>query len=826
MRREILPNGIEVVVQENKFSRLASLQCWVRVGSLNEKPHQRGMAHMIEHMLFKGTRSQKVGEISTSIEGVGGEINAFTSFDKTVYYLSTPGEHITSSIRVLGDAVADSIFDREEVEREKLVVLEEIRRSHDNPGFIVGRPIFERFFEGSEAARPIIGSEESVASFSRDDLFEFYRHWYQGSQMSVVCVGDFDEDTVLREIRREFGNIPGDLPLRPLPTVTSTPFNGPEIVIQKGDYQQPRIEMAFSGPGQDEVDALHIDLIAFILGCGESSRLVRWLRDQEQLVSSIGAHYFTLKGAGVFEISATTTEGKVVDSIAGILEVLAHLKSEMPINDEELARARSALTLDRIHQYETVSGVAQGLGNSLFSKFKLSFDEFYKFLVDTATSEKVMESLHQRIDLDQVVISCLLPKESSISEADIRKACNFGQINKSLGRSSVVKTRAGDPGSVEVRQILPGVKLVYQQNPRSELLNCCAVTEGGQRGESQENLGLFNAMSGMLSFGPSTMDYNDFLSQVEGQGAVFEGFSGKDSLGLKFQCLPGDLKSLSAIWRETLQQPAFRPEHWHIIKDEIEESIRATKDSPGSIAMRRLMELRYGLHPYGAPVYGESRTIKGLDEGSLLRSFQEWRSTGPWVVSAISPLPIEAIESEVEAAFASVVGPTPSRQFASIDVQFPQNKIVFEEMAREQVHTVLGYEGLSWEDPRRPALDVASTVLGGAGGRLFLKLRDHQSLAYSVSPILTYGCLPGIFGAYIACSPEKSDLALDMLRREVEGLGKESLTVDELDRAKNGIIGGQLMELQRAESLRLMVSELQVVFGVFRVRTNLTRLLF
>jgi len=178
MLHRTLDNGLEVAVKENHFSKMVTIQCWVGAGSLHESSSEYGMAHCLEHMLFKGTERHGVGEISAKVEACGGDMNAYTTFDHTVYYLNLSSQYAEQGIDLLSDAVLHSSFDADELMKEKEVILEEIRRGLDNPANIIGRKIFETIYSGSPAARPIIGFPETVEKFTRDDLLAFYKTWY------------------------------------------------------------------------------------------------------------------------------------------------------------------------------------------------------------------------------------------------------------------------------------------------------------------------------------------------------------------------------------------------------------------------------------------------------------------------------------------------------------------------------------------------------------------------------------------------------------------------------------------------------------------------
>ena len=193
MLRKISQNGTTILAHRNAAAPAVAIQVWVGVGSADEQAGEFGLAHFHEHMLFKGTERRGVGQIAAEIEAAGGEINAFTSFDQTVYHVLMSSRHFERGHDVLADAIQSSIFDEDELTREKQVVLEEIQRADDSPGHVVGRLLFATLYENHPYRRPILGTAATVSDFSREGVVNFYRRHYNASNVTLVAVGDRGE---------------------------------------------------------------------------------------------------------------------------------------------------------------------------------------------------------------------------------------------------------------------------------------------------------------------------------------------------------------------------------------------------------------------------------------------------------------------------------------------------------------------------------------------------------------------------------------------------------------------------------------------------------
>jgi len=823
--REILPNGIELLLAEDHFSRSVAIQCWVRVGSLDETHEERGMSHYLEHMLFKGTARRAVGEIASTVEACGGNINAYTTFDRTVFYLTLASKHLDTGIDLLADAVFHSSFDEVEFEREREVILEEIKRSLDDPGSKVGRKIFETIYGKAGMGRPIIGDADSVRSFSRDMLAGFHRRWYTPENMSVVIVGDIDLAEARELVLKTFG---GEVKRTPPPrrnaeaVIGQQPRNTePRVVLLRGDYKQPRLEIAFRVPGLEAFDTAPLDLAAFAAGSGDLSRFSWRLRDERQVLTAASCSvYSPLQQDGIFEASVFVGEDGYLDAASAVCHELAKLCEEDPVTEMELARARANLRADRIYRDETVEGQAKSLGYSLMTSHKQAFDEVYWTHICSATSQTVRESCRAWLNPQEMVIVGLVPESSEITEEQVLKACleGFAKAPRQTVAPGLVSSGTGrklqNSDKALVTDIKPGLKLVYKYNPQGRLFSLVAASEGGLRGESPQEAGLYCSMTALLAKASQDYSYEEMLGVVENLGASLDGFSGKDSFGMQFHCLTEHVDVLLDLFASALAHPVFPADQWTSTQREILEAIKAKDDSPGGVCIRNLQEQMFGDHPYSRPTYGTKETVSAYTAEFLQRRFVELRDQGPWVISCVGSLDPEAMVEKLSAVFKAWKPTSTPRKFAS-DQQLSRGKPSKRriEKDREQSHLAIGFPGINWADSDRASLDVLVNILGGHGGRLFRKLRDRDSLAYSVSPIVSYGKHPGAIGSYIACAPAKVDQAVASLKREMLSMTQSPPSPEETDRSKNYIVGSHEMDLQRSDA-QAMTMALMELYGL------------
>lgn len=820
--RDRLSNGLECVIQSRSGANVVSIQCIVWAGSLDERKYERGVAHFLEHMLFKGTEKRGVGEIASLVEGAGGDINAYTTFDKTVFYLTLPAARAELGFDILSDAIFHSSFDNEEFLREREVILEEIKRGNDDPGAQMGRKIFSTIYEGSEAGRPVIGFSEEVKNFSRDTLVNFWKRWYTPANMSLVVVGNISEDLANAHAEKFFGSekckLPQDEQWGPgrHRTIRRVRHEGVRAVVITGDFEQTRMDVAIGAPTIDSPDCPLMDVSSYVLGGSDVSRLQRRLKEKEGIVNAIGASAYTPVFEGIFEVSAALEPANFNSAAFSIARELAAIVGPEPPTRQEVERARAASRIGKIHREETVDGVARALVSGLSTPMKDKFEEIYDRLLNECDIEELPHAMHRDWDLDSALIVVLCDKKHAPQEDLLVQQFQRGlSAGRSAGVIKAKETKSKLGVSIHRFDVGSGVPVIYRHIDGAKMFSVAAATEGGLRGEDIANAGTFHAVATLLGLATKSKPYDAFSGRLEDLGAVLGGFSGKDSVGFEMHCTEDQVEEMIPSLAEAMLQPMFPSEQWDSYCRETLESLKLQQDSPSWICMRRLHQEVYGKHPYALPITGIERSVKEFTAQKLQKLFEEWRDGGPWVFAIAGGAPIDQVQKWMSREFANLTPKKIKRKFSAALSEDLRVLGVPEKPRRqqEQAHLALGGPGPKWGDPLRTAIDILTNIMGGHGGRLFSSLREKESLAYSVSPLHSQGALGGLIGAYIATSLDKTDQALDGLARELRKISTEGPTDEEISRAKAYILGSHEIGLQRTSS-QSMTMALMELYGV------------
>jgi zinc protease len=406
-----LDNGLRVLLLEDHRSPIVSFQMWYRVGSRNEQRGHTGIAHFLEHLMFKGTPRVGPKEFARLVEQNGGQNNAFTTQDVTSYYENIAADRINLVIDLEADRMQNLLLDPREIDSERQVVIEERRtRTEDDPGGFLGEEVGSLAFKAHPYGQPIIGWMEDIRRLTAEEIRAFYRTYYVPNNALLVAVGDFDAPAVLEQIRAKFGPIPRGAAPPPMAAVEPAQ-NGERRVVVKKDAELPIVYLGYHVPNQQSPDAPALEVLSTILSGGRASRLYRDLVYQRQLALEAGGDfsYFTLDPS-LFWFWATPMPGQTPETMEK--ELLGHMErlAREPVTEEELTRARNQTEAGFVFQEDSVHRRA-----ALLARFELigGYALMDRFLdtIRAVTAADVMRVAGKYFSDDRKNIGVLLPKK-------------------------------------------------------------------------------------------------------------------------------------------------------------------------------------------------------------------------------------------------------------------------------------------------------------------------------------------------------------------------------------------------------------------------------
>lgn len=402
--RHVLSNGMTVIVEEHRASEVVAVQLWVKVGARDEAPSELGLAHYLEHMVFKGTPTRAPGFADREVERVGGRINAGTSLDYTYYHAVLPADRVDQGIAMLADIGTNATLDGSLIDQEKNVVLEEMRLGEDNPQRLLAMKLHATSFAGHPYGRLVIGRRELITALTRETLAAFYRRHYVPDAFTLVVVGAVEPEQVLTATRRAFGTVRrrgGDR--LPPPSPSSRPLR--EEVPKPGAHAH--LGLAWVGPRLDHAETPVVDLLAAILGQGRSSRLTQALRERLSLVNTVNASFVAMEVAGLVTITAQVEPRNLARAESEVIREIRRIR-DGGVTEAEVRRA--VTTADSRHEFsiETAEGRARVLGHAA-TVWRLEAEVAYLNRLHAVTPQEISVAARRYLDPERYARVALVP---------------------------------------------------------------------------------------------------------------------------------------------------------------------------------------------------------------------------------------------------------------------------------------------------------------------------------------------------------------------------------------------------------------------------------
>jgi zinc protease len=806
-----LKNGMNVLLIESKKSPVLSIQMWVRTGSADERKGEEGISHFIEHLVFKGSRSYGVGEIASSVEASGGELNAYTSFDQTVFYVTISKEFESVGLKVISEMMGFPTFDPKEIDNEREVVIEEIKRTNDSPHRQASRQLFSTLYKKHPYGIPVIGYPENIRKVTKKQILDYYHARYNPKNMTLIVAGDLTQKELKPKIQKMFGEFHKQK-LRVVKRAQEKPIAKPQFAVSQAPFEETMVHLTWPTPKAAHKDIAALEVLALILGQGDSSRLNENLRIRNHLVNYAGSSLFASKDPGFFAISMSLNAKDVQKALAEVCVELEKILKEPP-TAAELAKAVTNLASEQFYFLETVDGLARKYGNyeDLF-RDPHYFEKFMK-QVQALKPQDILKVARTYLTPKNLTICAMSPSEAQEIEtkAKLWQKTYKGHFEKAVkakvaptkvhkSKGPTFRIKPGKVGEAELIKMPNGASLIIRPSLETPVVSMRCANLGGSRMENTATQGATELLSRTWLAGAGPYSELELGQKVDDMAASLSAFGGRNTVGLSMTCLSPFLEKMTDLFFLSLQEPKF--ESGAITREikAMEEQFKMRKDNPAQICMLEFMKSMFGDHPYGRDPIGDEKSLSRLSGASAKGLWSSCVSPHKLVIVASGAFEKSEIKDMVESRLKKWKGAP--KDFPQFPLKYPfQNQRVYTESKKEQSHVVFGFPGLSLRDPQRYTLQVIQAILAGQGGRLFLELRDKASLAYSVSPMRMEGIEGGYFGAYIGCSPEKAKTAIDMLQIEFEKLVKKEVGAEELARAQRYLIGKHDIDLQKNSNI-------------------------
>lgn len=771
-----LENGMQVLLKELPGAPIISLQVWVRCGSIHEDELLgAGLSHLLEHMLFNGTEKRGARQVSEEVQAAGAYINAFTSFDRTVYWIETPPSGLAQCVDILGDMVFHSTLPEEEFRKELDVIRREMTMGDDSPSSLVSKLLFRTAFLQHPCRHPIIGHRQVFDGLHHRQLLDFYHRQYVPNNIFLVAAGPFDTEELLEEIQKHFGSAP-QAPLRPVVLPREPPQEGHRIHHQAGSTQHSQLRLAWHGPSATHPDTARLDLVSSILGSGRSSRLFDRLREKQGLVHSIGAYVHAMNDSGLFVIGAETDPGKRLATEAAVEEEISEFITRGP-QPEELEKAIKSALSESLRSLTTTRGQASDIGSSWLLTGTAEFTGQYLRQLQSVTIEDLRAAAARYLPPSRKTTVSVNPRE--VEQAELRSH---------RAAAAALKTE---------RITLPnGLTLLVRADPSLPLVTAHCAFRSGLLAEPPGKAGVTRLASELFTKDSRARSAAEVASAIESVGGSIGSFSGFNSAGVTADAMTPDWKLAIELIAGAVHEPLFLESTLAREREVLLADIRSEKDRPLTEALKILRESLFPNHPYRFPLNGTAESVQGLTSADC-RALQESSLTAAnGVIAIYGDIDPRAVRDEVQSRFGHL--PSGQRAFRNSPPAplITQPARIVATSGKEQAVVVIGFPGCSLSCDDALVLELIADGCSDMSSRLFVRVREELGAAYSVGASRMHGFSGGTFFLYASTSPHQIGAVEEALNQEIQRLATEGFPEAELAPIKRSWHGSHLNRLQ------------------------------
>ncbi len=786
----VLKNGLTVLTSRKPDYDVVSVRVLVRAGSIYEGKYMKsGLSHYLEHVLSGGTtRSFTEAQAKERLERMGGSTNASTSYDSTSYYINTSADRWKDALDLLLSYVSENSFDPREVSREKSVIQQEIKMGENNPASELWRLFVRTAYQIHPVKNPVIGDENVFIRMDRDALQNYYMERYQPENIVVAVAGNIAPADVLQfvaEKTKDFTACVCEPPSVPAePQQISPRWQEKEVLITR----MTQAMIGFPSVSLNNEDLYALDLLAALLGDGETCRLHCRLKDQENKVLSVSASNWTPAfTGGQFIVSLALPPEQWPGVLDEVKEEIDLFKKDL-VPEPELEKAKKATIAAHVFGKETVSSIASSLASSYLATGDPYFDDAYIEKTRKVTPEQIRTAARQYLLMDRVNIAVIKPAAAVDESARPAEAC----------------APAHENSLPELKQLPNGLKVLLKKDASLPMVTIHLYGQGGLGWEDQAKPGISAFTSSLLSAGTIKRSKLQILQSIEDVGGNLETGSDNNTYHVSIKVLKEDLDMALDILSDIVQNSQFPEEEIAKKRQDTLLAIQRLDENWHSEIVRIFKKNYFDKSPYQNDRLGTSESVQSFTRKDLLDFYHRMVNPGLAMLAVYGDIDPQAVLTTLEGRLANWKGlevkpPQPPEETNRLT----SDKVIEKKNEKTSAALFVGTNGPALGSVKRPALDVLDAVLSGAGnpgGRIFEALRGNDNLVYVVGASPFYAKRAGFFGVMTQTTLGNLDkvqrIVLDHLRR----LKDEPVPAEELEKAKNGIVTAQKLRMESLDS--------------------------
>ncbi|MFZ4483394.1 MAG: M16 family metallopeptidase [Chthoniobacterales bacterium] len=791
-RVRTLANGFAVLVEPDHSAPVASVQVWVQSGSIHEDSWMGGgLSHLLEHMIFKGTEKRGPNEIARTVQEAGGYINAYTSFDRTVYWIDVPSDGTATAIELLADATLNSTLPEAELAKEQEVIRREFAMGFDDPNRMSTEVMLSTAFSHSPYRHPIIGHLEIFNRLTRDDLVAYYRGRYLPDNMFLVIVGDVDPERIFALAEESFGRA-ARRAMPPLFIPREPAQLGRREAHEEFETELSRCSLVWHIPPLTHPDTAALDVLATVLGAGRSTPLHLELRERQNLVHHISAYSYMAGEMGLFGIDFLCEPDKRPEAEHATMDIVTRYRENAP-TEAEVTKARKSILADQLNNLATARGRAADIGGSWLLARNPDLGSDYLAQIGRVGAADLQRVAAQYLTTGGATVTSLNPRGSLATHSKT--------------------TTGGTARQVEKFTLPNGLRVLVCPDNKLPLVHAVAVFRGGLLAETPATNGITSLAARTMVKGTELRGAEELNDLIESVGGQIRATSGNNSFGVSVEVMKPDLRLGLDLLAEVLGRAIFPPDEIEREKEDQLAALKAENEQVTTVAKRAMRRAIFGDHPYGLRSNGTEESIAALTRDDLLTFRRRCVTAHNGVLAVFGDVTVEEIRRLAGEFFAALPAGELLMTDPPVAPPLAQDVEVVAHEPKQQAVLMAGFQGADALSPDRVALELIETASSDMASRFFHRIREELGLAYFVGASQMMGFAPGIFTFYLGTDPAKVDLVRQNLDEEIATLARDGLTEAELIRAKKKLIGGEAIRNQSLEAFAHIVA-VDELFGL------------
>ncbi|WP_431659976.1 M16 family metallopeptidase [Pantanalinema rosaneae] len=805
VRKTVLENGLTVLTKEVNTAPVVTVQVWYRVGSRNETPGINGIAHQLEHLMFKGTTERPI-QFGRFFSALGSDSNAFTSYDMTAYFGTAERDKLEPLLILEADRMANAIIADKELASEKRVVISELQGYENSPNYRLGRAVMQAVFPNHPYGLPVGGTKADVERFTVEQVREYYRTFYRPDNATLILVGNFRTEEVLKTVKATFGQVakpktplPPEPIVAPLPTATNPPQQ-PIVLREAGSAAL--LNAIYPLPDINHPDLAALQVMDYVLTGGRSSRLYQTLVESG-LASDAEGGAAHLIGAGWYEFSATAAPGKTLTEIDQALQQMVANLRQQGVNQEELDRAKAQLRAAIILRNRDITSQAMQLGDDYITTGDYQFTDRLLRAIATVSATDVQRVAQTYLAPTRRTVGLFEP--TLTDGKPVASADNFAQTSENFNPGSPV-----DPA--EIAKYLPPLTSKKQQNiahPLPEKLTLAnglqillfrdrstptitlsGYVQAGSSYDQPQTAGLANLVAVNLMNGSKTQDALTLAKTLENRGASLEFGVNREGVMISGDALASDLPVLVQVLADVLENANFPTNEVELSRQRALTNLDLELDNPSRLARRVFQQTIYPKdHPFHS--FPTKDSLQRITREEMQRFYQTHYRPDATVLTLVGNFEPSQVRNLLNQTLGQWQDHGNVTQITVPSVTLPKavTRINSTLPGKTQSITLIGYNAIDRKDPRYYSAMVLNQILGGdtLSSRLGTEIRDRLGLTYGIYSYFQAGIYSGPFLIHMQTSPEDTAQAVNSTLTLLQQVRQQGVTAAEVAQAQRSL---------------------------------------